>query len=348
MQVASQWLLVVIVCLGLQLQQTADAQAADPAAEGLSSRAARIQATRNVPLQRLSPHARTQVSDVLQNPSFFRRMPTQQIACDPQMLTFLVRRPEVMVNIWEMMGITKVSAQRTTPYSFQANDGVGTACNCDLVYSNKNVHIYYGAGTYNGSMTPRKVKGRCVCVLYTQDRDAKNGNPLVAGTMDVFLKLDNFGADLLTRTLGPFVGKTADYNFSETAKFISQISQICTSSPATAQGLAMKLDKVDDTVRREFASLAAKIAVNTMAFPQSSQDPTVGSNLPSNDIFSVESKSQSDGESRNGLPKPVAMSHINDTQFGASNRVSPPELELSPSIPPTAIRPDKRNIYMRR
>lgn len=221
-----------------------------------------MQAIRSVPFQRLNAAAGKKLHGVVDNPSFYRQMPTQQIDCDAQMFNFLVRRPEVMVNIWEIMGITKVSARRLNEYSFLANDGVGTDCRCDLLYGDKSMHIYYGDGIYDGSMTPRRVSGRCVCILRSHTAVGPQGQPIVRGTMDIFLKLDNFGADLLTRTIGPFVGKTADQNFVETAKFISQISTVCKRSPLAAQGLALRLDRVDEQVRRDFATLAARISAN--------------------------------------------------------------------------------------
>lgn len=228
--------------------------------EGNSSRAVRKDAIGRVPFNQLSPQIREQLRDVVENPSYFRRMPTQRIECDPQMFTFLVRRPEVMVNIWEIMGITKVSAKRLDPNSFFANDGVGTTCRCDLVYADTNLHIYYGDGAYDGSMAPREVTGRCVCILRSQPARDERGQEIVTGSMDVFLRMDNLGADLLTRSVGPFVSKTADYNFVETAKFIAQICRVCQSSPHAAYGLAMRLTNVDPQVRYEFASLAASLA----------------------------------------------------------------------------------------
>ncbi len=228
--------------------------------EGVSSREVRQQAARGVPLHKLHPSISQEVQAVLENPSYFRRMPTQQIDCDPQMFSFLVRRPEVLVNIWEVMGITKVTAKRTSPNSFIADDGVGTICKCDLVYSDNNLHIYMGGGSYEGTMAPRKVSGRCVSLLRTVEQPQRNGQAVIVGTMDVFLKVDNFGADLLTRSIGPFVGKTADYNFIETAKFVSQISQVCQSNPSAAQALAMRLDRIDDSTRREFAEIVTRIA----------------------------------------------------------------------------------------
>lgn len=265
MQRALLWLLASFVAVHFTVLGSNASRAADPAIEGVSSRDVRLQAARSLPMNRFSQRTQKALGDVVNNPSFFRRMPTQQIECDPQMLQFLVRRPEVLVNIWELMGITKVSAQRRSSSAFVADDGAGTQCQCDLVFSNDRMHVYYGNGDYTGSMTPRSLKGRCVCVIHTKDFTAPRTGPVVAGTMDVFLKLDNFGADILTRTLGPFVGKTADYNFVETAKFVGQISQLCTNSPVAAQGLAMRLTSVDDSVRKEFAGLAAKIAANSLS-----------------------------------------------------------------------------------
>ncbi len=129
-------------------------QAAEPP-EGSSSRASRKEAVRSVPFQKLNPGVSGKVREVISNPSYYRRMPSQVVQCDPKMFTFLVRRPEVMVNIWQIMGITNVTAKRLNTYSFYANDGVGTTCRCDLIYADSNMHIYMGDGTYDGSLAPR-------------------------------------------------------------------------------------------------------------------------------------------------------------------------------------------------
>jgi hypothetical protein len=232
--------------------------------QGNSSRAARSDAVRSIPISRLPRNLQGSVREVVEKPSFFRRMPTQQIECDPEVFRFLVRRPEVMVNIWQIMGITNVSAERVSPFAFVANDGVGTQCRCDLIFATDNIHIYFGEGDYDGSMTPRGVTGNCVCVLRTQNAQNSAGETVVRGTMDVFLKLDNFGADILAKSVAPFVGKTADFNFVETAKFISQISQVCVLSPMGAKTLASKLTNVQPTVQQEFARVVARVAARRM------------------------------------------------------------------------------------
>ncbi|MFK7737289.1 MAG: hypothetical protein AB8B50_14745 [Pirellulaceae bacterium] len=232
--------------------------------QGNSSRAVRSDAVRSIPISRLPRKLQSSVRDVVEKPSFFRRMPTQQIECDPEVFRLLVRRPEVMVNIWQIMGITNVSAERVSPYAFVADDGVGTHCRCDLIYATDNLHIYFGEGDYDGSMTPRGVTGNCICVLRSQNTQNSAGETVVRGTMDVFLKLDNFGADILAKSVAPFVGKTADFNFVETAKFMSQISQVCVLSPLGAKTLASKLTNVQPAVQQEFARVIARVAARRM------------------------------------------------------------------------------------
>ncbi len=262
------------VCLGWAV---APALAREPVGQdNASSRETQADAKRKLPLQQMRGEAQEMVNQVIENPSFFRRMPTQLIDCDPELFKFIVRHPEVLVNIWDVMGITKVQVNRTGPYTFTADDSVGTICKCDLIYGNYQVHIYYGSGAYKGSMAPRQITGRCVCVLHSFASTSTAGDPMITGSMDVFLKLDNIGADLLTRTLAPFVGKTADYNFIESAKFISQISQVCEGNPEGAQVLAAKLQKIQPEVRDEFSRIVGRVGESAQKRFESQQLATLG------------------------------------------------------------------------
>lgn len=231
----------------------------DPA----SSRSTEANAVERIPLARLTAPAQESIRGVIDRPSFFRRLPTQSIDCDPELFTFLVRYPEVIVNIWDLMDITKVEIQRVAPYVFTGHDGAGTTSRCELLYGTADTHVYYGTGKYVGNMAPREINGRCVSVLHSSVATTPEGRSTITISMDIFLKLDNFGADLLTRTLGPLVGKTADYNFVESAKFIAQVSQVCERNPMAAQQLAQRLTKVDPTVRTRFAEIASRIAADT-------------------------------------------------------------------------------------
>ncbi len=353
--------LVFAAVLCVQLASVRCALAIEPfVTDNASSRETQADATRRIPLQQLNRDTQALVNDVIDKPSFFRRMPTQNIDCDPQMFQHLVRYPEVLVNIWDVMGITKVEVNRTGPYTFTADDGVGTTCKCDLVFGNDKIHIYYGSGAYKGSMAPRQINGRCVCVLYSSTAMSPDNHPTINGSMDVFLKLDNLGADLLTRTLSPLVGKTADYNFVESAKFLAQISQVCEHNPTGAQILASKLTKVQPQIRDEFARIALRIGGESAT---ASQLPPMASVGPGGSKFTsnmVRKPAPTQGfDKTSDLIAPDAAQQLASEL--TSQRVPPMTLSDSSVIPdaftsnppqfqarPKPVAPTKPNLYMRR
>ena len=228
--------------------------------EGTSSREARDAAIQRIPFQQLTPEASARLKTVVSSASYFRSMPAETVDCDPEMFTFLVRHPEVIVNIWDVMEVTKVSLQRSGPYQLNGSDGAGTSSKMDLVFGNDTMHIYFANGSYQGNLWARELNGKCVVILHNRPGQLSNGKQGIAASMDVFMKLDNMGADLVVKTLGPLMGKTADYNFTECASFFSQISQTAEHNPYGIQQLAKRLTKVDPKIRDQFIATTNSVA----------------------------------------------------------------------------------------
>jgi len=230
----------------------------DPTQEGSSSREAKVAAVRSIPYGQLTPDATARVRSVVDDASYFRRMPTQTVDCDLEMYQFLVRHPEVVVNLWDLMGITKVSLKRTGEYQLVGNDGAGTTCKMDLIYGSDTMHIYQSQGGYQGSLWPRELKGHCVVVLHNRQTQLADGRPGMVAWMDAFMRLENAGADLVVKTLGPMMGKTADQNFVECANFFSQIAMTARLNPQGLQQVAGRLKGLSPEVRSEFIRTAAE------------------------------------------------------------------------------------------
>jgi hypothetical protein len=231
-----------------------------PKVEGTSTREAREAAIQRIPLHQLTQEAGAKLKAVVSNSSYFRSMPTETVDCDPEMFAFLVRHPEVIVNIWDVMEVTKVTLQRNGPFQLQGSDGAGTASKIDLVFGNDSMHIYFANGSYQGNLWARELNGKCVVILHNRPGPLPNGKQGIVASMDVFMKLDNLGADLVVKTLGPLMGKTADYNFTECASFLSQISQTAENNPYGIQQLAKRLTKIDPAVRDQFIATTNSVA----------------------------------------------------------------------------------------
>jgi hypothetical protein len=231
-----------------------------PKNEGTSTREAREAAVQRIPFQQLTPEAGGRLKSVVGNSSYFRSMPSETVDCDPEMFAFLVRHPEVIVNIWEVMDVTKVSLQRHGLYELHGSDGAGTSSKMDLVFGNDSMHIYFANGAYQGNLWARELNGKCVVILHNRPGTLANGKPGITASMDVFMKLDNLGADLVVKTLGPLMGKTADYNFTECSAFFSQLSQTAQTNPYGIQQLAKRLTKIDPKIRDQFIATTNSVA----------------------------------------------------------------------------------------
>ena len=229
------------------------------AGEADTSPQSREEAIRSLPLNELTSETRRKLMAVIERPSIYRRLPQKQIDCDPALFVFLLRNPEVVVNIWELMGIANMTAQRQGPYLWKGNDGSGTACDVELVYGTDDLHVMYSDGFYEGPVLKNKLTGRCVLILksgYGQNADRRW---LVGNRLDVFVQIDNMGADMVARTLAPWIGKQADNNFIESCKFATKLSQTAETNGPGVQRLADKLTKVEPSVREEFARLAIAV-----------------------------------------------------------------------------------------
>jgi hypothetical protein len=226
--------------------------------EASTTRASKDDALRSIPWNKLNQPTQEKLSEVVSRPSIFRRLPVKVIDCEPEMFIFLVRYPEVVVNIWEIMGVSNVNIRRTGDYTFTAADTGGTNCNVELVYGSPNMHILYADAVYDGNLLTGKVRGKCVLVLRSEYSQA-DGRTVVTSRMDMFVKVDSVGADLIARTLQPMIGKSADVNFTETADFISRVSVASQSNQNGVSQLASQLENCTPAVKNKFAEVSVAV-----------------------------------------------------------------------------------------
>jgi hypothetical protein len=224
-----------------------------------TSEAERQEAIAALPMDRLTAEARQRIGGIVERPTIYRRLPTQAIDCDPQMFVFLTRHPEVLVGIWDQMQITKVQTRRLGPFELEADDGAGTHCTINLIFSDGHTHLYSARGRYTGPFVTRPVTGSGLFLLRSSYARTAGGRTTVTGTLDCFLQLDHLGAELLARGFSGVIGRNADHNFAETAEFMAQVSQASERNPEGVHELALGLPQVDQPTRRQFAQLALEV-----------------------------------------------------------------------------------------
>jgi hypothetical protein len=227
--------------------------------DATTSDAARRDAIRSIPLAKLAAEDRAKVESVLSNVSVFRRMPVRVVDCDPDLYLFLVRHPDVVVNIWEVFKISRLTLRETDDHQFMVNEMDGATVSIEFLYQSHDTHLVYGEGVYRGSLLSRPVKGRGLLVLKTGYIRETNGRYYVTSRLDSFVSIEPAGAELVTKTISPVIGKTVDNNFVQTLAFLASLSRTAEVNSHGVQRLGEQLTHVQPKVREQFMELAAAI-----------------------------------------------------------------------------------------
>ena len=228
--------------------------------EANTSDAARRDAMRSIPLERLSKPDRLKVESVLSSVSVFRRMPIKVVDCDPNLYLFLVRHPDVVVNIWEVFNISRLRLQQIGAERFEVAEPEGAAAKMKFVYRSHDTHVVYCEGTYEGPLLARPVKGRGVLVLKTGYVREPNERYYIVSRLDCFVSVEPIAAELVTKTISPVAGKTVDNNFVQTLDFVASLSRTAEVNGRSVQHLAGQLTRVKAEVRKQFADLTAGLS----------------------------------------------------------------------------------------
>lgn len=252
-------LLIGWLVLTILVQLPSAAIAVEKLSSGTTSKQAKKQAISSIPFESLTPETKAKISGILEKPSIYRRLPITSIDVDPDMYLFLVRYPEVLVNIWQIMGVTQMEIERTGPFELKSDDGAGAKSNIELIYGTHNKNIYYAEGTYSGPLLKRKLSGRAVMILHTKYERGPNGKQRTRNSLDVFVKVENATAGLIAKTLNPIVGSTADHNFVETLKFVERLNETTEQNGVGVQRMAYRLKNLNEQVRDQFVQVAGTV-----------------------------------------------------------------------------------------
>ena len=230
------------------------------AMQGTSSAAARASAVQSIPFDKLDVASRSKINAVVSNAGIYRRMPTRTVNCDPDLYLFLVRHPDVVVNIWEILGVAQMQLRQTDVDTFRVAEAEGTAASMEYLYHSSNLQIIYGKWTYTGPLLARKINGHCLAMLRSSYAKEANGKYYITAQMDGFISVESGGADLIARTLQPLMVKNVDNNFIQTVAFLGSLSKTAEVNPQGMARLADRLTHVQPATRQQLGEVVNSVA----------------------------------------------------------------------------------------
>jgi hypothetical protein len=260
-----------IVILSIALVAALHATAPTVAAEIGS---AREEAVRAIPWRQLSANDRRAAQLVVKNPSIYRRLPTRVIDCDPELFTFLLEHPEVVIDVWRVMGVSQVTLDKLPAAAldsrhryaaYRATDGCGTVgtvryLHADWSRNGSNLAVVFADGSYEGKPFFTPLRAQSVLLIRSGAVQETSGRHYVTVRIDTFLKIEQMGIELVAKTVQPWISKTTDRNFIETLTFVSNFSRTAEKNPQGMQRLATRLNAVDEPTRNELVALCFRTA----------------------------------------------------------------------------------------
>lgn len=279
---AARWVLTAGLAVWASWATAATPPEYEPKAN--TRRKAREEAVKAIPYDKLARDAQAKVSRVLKSTTLFRRLPNQMIECDPRLFLFLVDHPDLVVNLWQVLGVSDVTLNRGGENMFEANDGAGTNGRIEFLYRSANTHVVYAEGIYEGPLFGRPIRGRCLLVLHNRFLRETSGRQYVSCRLDTFLQMDAVGASVLTKTFQPLVGAAADHNFKETVAFVASVHRAAEVNQEGIQRMAERLQGVEPEDRERFAALTEELGVRAALAQPAPRRPNVPVGRPATTV----------------------------------------------------------------
>lgn len=227
---------------------------------GTSSREARESARRALAVERLPAADRQEAERVLRRPTLFRRLPTETFTCDRDLLEFALAKPDVIVDLWRVLGISRLALDPTGPGQWKMSDGWGTEGTLRVLRHDRTPQggtlVLLGRGGYNGPLAPQPLTGTClVLVRYRETAREADGSARHAMQVDAFLDADGLGLEIVTRSLQGLVCRSSASNLHEICLFMAEFSATADENPAGVARLATRLSRVDAADRAALVAL---------------------------------------------------------------------------------------------
>ncbi|WP_231934537.1 hypothetical protein [Botrimarina colliarenosi] len=227
---------------------------------GSESREARQAALQAIPWRHLNAIDRPLVESVVADATLYRQLPTRIIDCDDEMFAYLVDHPDLIVDSWNVMGVSRLQLAPIAPGRYRVADSAGAVGDIRVLHRDGGGAeplrmLLLADGSYQAGPMPSSIDGQSVLLLRAESVEESNGRCYLTTRLDAFIRFEGPATKLVARTLKPLILRTSDHNFIETMRFVSLFSRTAETNPAGMVRLANHLQQVEEPTRREFAAM---------------------------------------------------------------------------------------------
>ena len=253
----------VIALLSVVLPDTATAEDS-----GLS---AKQKAFGNIPFERMTASATERIKSTINSEAVYKHLPESTIQCSPELYIQLVRYPELVCNMWELMGAAKFRVNRIGEFEFTLSDLKGNTSQVELIYGTHETHVFLIDGKYKGPLLVKNIKAKTVVVVHSSFELNDKSEPITRHSIDLFMKLDSGVGEIVEGVVVPLFMKATEWSYDEITKFVGQVYNVALTKPDGMHRLINKLTRCQPAIRKRLSNVTTAIAessVRTAALPK--------------------------------------------------------------------------------
>jgi hypothetical protein len=229
------------------------------AARGTSSDRIKKAALAAVPLNEMTPEARKRAAGVLDEMSYFRRLPTVVHPVEPAAYRFFMAHPDVAVSIWRALEISQLKLWQTGAREYEGDAGDGTVGIIDLLHQTPDKCLIICEGEYKSPLLKKPIKAKSLILLETEFVRDADGTYSATHRADLFVTFPSQTIETVAKVLSPVTGPMVDRNFTEMSLFLKMMSLAMTRRPGWVEQLAGKLDGITEKSRTELMKVTSDV-----------------------------------------------------------------------------------------
>ncbi len=233
--------------------------------EGSSDRNLKDQAIARLERTRLTQSGRQTAEQMVDKMSLFRRLPEVRFEMDPVAYDYFIGNPDVVVGLWQTLGISAIELRPAGKYQFQMNNVDGTNSKVFFLKRSQTSNIVYCEGEFQSPFLKNPITANgLICINARFEKD-KDGTTFVRHSADVFVAFPNLAIEAAAKMISPVSNYIADRNFQEISLFMHSMSLSMARQPRWVQELAGKLQGVMPEQAAELNEVTLKVYENDQA-----------------------------------------------------------------------------------
>ena len=225
-------------------------------AKGNSTAASRKQALASIPLDKLTDTQRERVQQVLDNVSFYRRLPKVRFPVEPEIYSYFVSHPDVAVSIWRAMQISKVQMFQTGKFEYEADAGDGSVGAIEIIHTSPELRVALCDGTFTSPLFKSPIEAHSLLVLQTAFITEPSGEQVVTHRADLFISFPSQTLDAAAKVFSPLTVNLTDKTFTEVSAFVRMMSLAMSRRPDWVEQISQKMDGVADLRKKQLVDLS--------------------------------------------------------------------------------------------